>query len=122
MTRRLLFSPGLFLAQIALAVWIGLGAYAPMPVLSTNTAIPICHTEDGGAGRTPATPMPHGQACLVCPLCVFAATPALTPLSFVPLAPRIIFVARAAIPPPPTAPPSARPRAALPRGPPSVLT
>jgi hypothetical protein len=81
----------------------------------------ICHAHETSDGAPPA---PHSPTdCPICPLCVSLSAPVLAilaPLS-VPAPPGIV-VARAAVPPPATAPPTTVAFAARPRGPPAVLT
>jgi hypothetical protein len=114
---------GRFLALLALTGQLVLGAaitrFDPLAALIDLTT--ICN---GHEASDKAPPAPHSPAgCLICPLCVSLSTPALailTPLSGP--APPGIAVARGAVSPPATAPPTTVLFAARPRGPPAILT
>jgi hypothetical protein len=121
MTRRRIPASGLFLVLLALATQLGFGAVVPqsMFALAEGASPPICHT--GIPGDEPTAPH-HPDDCLMCPLCVSLVAFSITlPVGqFLPPN-QVIVVARAAIPPPSTAPPGAVALAAQPRGPPSLI-
>jgi len=82
--------------------------------------VPLCHSDDG-ADSTPAPPpQPHPANCPICPHCaplaVHAALPAVSPTP--PPDRSALVIARAAMPPPATAPPLAETYTARPRAPP----
>jgi hypothetical protein len=108
------------LTLLALVAQLAIGAIVPpMPVLAaTADGVPICH---GGQQPVDAPSPMHPADCLLCPICVALAGPAvLLPASGPALpTPRIRVFALAAPPPPATAPPAARRGAAQPRAPPA---
>jgi hypothetical protein len=113
---------GLFFALLAIVAQLTIAAAMPspaipMPVVSLADATVLCH-HDGNPDSPPA-PAHQSPDCLLCFFCNGAMGPA-GPLATTPLlpAPRSVWVARAAIPPPSTAPPLRLVLAARPRGPP----
>ena len=111
---------GLLFALLALAMQLRFGAAIPgqgVPA-ALEAAATICHT-----GAPPDQAPSHPGDCLVCPLCVSRAASVFVPQSSpsVP-APRVVAIARAAVPPPSTAPPGAVNHAERSRGPPETLT
>jgi hypothetical protein len=69
-------APGLFVALLALACQLALGASVPRTAGLLAPFGIICH-----ADGTPAAPLHRAPNCQFCPLCVAFATPAPTLLS-----------------------------------------
>lgn len=115
--------PGLFLALLALAVQLAVGANVPVTAVPARMQVAalgiICHSDHGTN-----SPAPHHRApdCQFCPLCGALTTPAPTLGSgpFVPT-PVSVRTTQAAPLPPARAPPATYPFAAPPRGPPSLV-
>lgn len=121
MTTRRTSSFGLLLALLALTAQLAFDL--PLPKAGTEASLAaattLCHIDgDETGGQVPGPP--HLPDCLICPLCVAIASAATllpadgttvpTPLSAI--------IARAAVPPPATAPPPTPRFAAQPRAPP----
>jgi hypothetical protein len=67
-------------ALLVLMVQLAAGAYVPGARPGTEILGTICH----GADDAPVAPAPHGNDCLVCPLCAAVHAP---PVTILPLAP-----------------------------------
>jgi len=108
---------GLFLALLALVAQLTLAAVVPVTTVLLADVTVLCH-HDGGLDAPPA-PTHQAPDCLLCFFCHAAMGPAGL-IAAAPLlpAPRATWIARAAIPPPATAPPLRIVLAARPRGPP----
>jgi hypothetical protein len=108
---------GLFLALLALVAQLTLAAAVPATTLALADVTVLCHHD--GDGNAPPAPIHQSPDCLLCFLCQSAMGPAGL-LALAPLlpTPSAISIARAAILPPPTAPPLRIVLAAHPRGPP----
>lgn len=111
---------GLIAALLALATQIAWGAVVPPLALATVDLSVICHS-NGTKGEHPPAPRHRPTDHALCVVCQGLAMPAPTLSGVPPLpAPRPLLVADGVVLPPPTAPPSAAPLAAKPRGPPSL--
>ena len=122
MTTRRTSSFGLLLALLALTAQLGFDL--PLPKAGTEASLAaattLCHIDgDETGGQVPGPP--HLPDCLICPLCVAIASAATLLLPAVGATvpkPHSAIIARAAVPPPATAPPSTARFAAQPRAPP----
>ena len=115
---------GRLLAILALMAQcaFGAGLQLPAPLAALADATTICHPHETSDEAPRA---PHSPAdCPICPLCVSLSVPGLTIAAGPSLSvPPVVMVARAAVLPPATAPPSSTVAlAAGPRGPPHSLT
>jgi len=112
-----------FLALLALAVQLAVGATVPQPQLAALDRIAaICHAGTTPDEAPPAAPH-HTPDCLLCPLCATLAGPSLGLAGSGPVLPPpgVTVIARAALPPPATAPPARQGTTAQPRAPPHIL-
>jgi|HubBroStandDraft_1064217.scaffolds.fasta_scaffold91567_2 hypothetical protein len=108
---------GLFLALLAVVAQLTLAAAVPVTTVLLADVTVLCH-HDGGSDAPPA-PAHQAPDCLLCFFChgamgsagLIAAAPTLP-------TPSTTWIARAAMPPPATAPPLRVVLAARPRGPP----
>ena len=121
MTTRRTSSFGLLLALLALTAQFAFGP--PLPKLGAESSLAaattLCHVDGNDTGGQVPGP-PHLPDCLICPLCAAIASAAtLLPAdgTTVP-APPYSIIAKAAVPPPATAPPPTPRFAAQPRAPP----
>lgn len=120
---------GLFLAMLALAGQMALGAtVAPgepsdAGLLELGALGVICHADAPADTDHAPSPHRHSPDCAICPLCVAMAMPATAVVASGPMlpAPTIALVGRASVPAPVRGPPSRPLLIARPRGPP-VLT
>jgi hypothetical protein len=109
---------GLFLALLAIMAQLTLAVVVPASVVSLENATVLCQHDT--TAPTPHAPPHQLPDCSLCFLCHSASAPAgLTTGPPMLPAPRSLLVARAAVPPPATAPPPRFVNAANPpRGPP----
>ncbi len=121
MTTRRTTSFGLLLALLALTAQLGFDL--PLPKAGTEASLAaattLCHIDgDETGGQVPGPP--HLPDCLICPLCVAIASAAtlLPAVGATVPKPHSAIIARAAVPPPATAPPSTVRFVAQPRAPP----
>jgi hypothetical protein len=120
MMRDIRLACGLFLALLAIGAQLTLATAMPASAVSLADVTVLCqHDGNPDAPRTPPHP---AQDCLLCFFCHAAfgpaglvASPPLLPV------PSSIWVARAVVLPPATAPPLRIVLAARPRGPPAFI-
>ena len=113
---------GIVLAFLALAgqlVSVSVATPDPLQKAQLDSEDVHCHSDATPPAKTPK----RHSACVLCPLCLSLTVPSpvLSSPPVLPLRP-LVFIARAAPPPPATGPPFHRtPISALPRGPPALI-
>jgi hypothetical protein len=126
---------GLFLALLAVAMQLALGAAggsgraAPIPDAARGAELALlsallpgasilCHADTDAPSPIPQ-PREHGD-CAICPLCAAIAHPAALPATPAILPSLLLAIPLAAPPPPATAPPAIDRTSAQPRAPPAL--